>query len=554
MPILESTLGTDGSGHPRIQLTYKINEFDHDPKIIWLKKMRPVGDFHSDRIPVYHSFDPGDPVGEPDASPPVPPRTPAVLIVAAPGVSVEIFNFPDHWIAGEAVPRLDVVRLQNPRMVPALGAPCSLSAMLEDYFVDTNPPTSLRRDTETPPPADEAPAEETGGGEEPPPEEDAAGAVAAEPSWPAWTRASREGPVLDVPFFNPPSAESAPRPADPSGAGDTEWSRQYAGVFDSRWATEDERNQYLFGLLPSLFADVIDRAEVDPMRLLEGDAPVQFTHEFLSSRSLVQVLHQPDGAIFTHPYSSQALFLEFPQLYSSRSLEERSDHNARFAYRINPPGTNPGGLDMPLVSIVKTSSVRATLTSIEHGIVVGRDPLRERVRRSLVFFSIHDTRFSNVPPQGAPLPVDGLRRCHIAFNPDPLLGIVQTFFDISIGLIPYVGDAVDIAEFLYALSTDRDRWGRRVSTLEKVVMGLGALIPLVGSGVMLAGPRLARAFGRGRQAAQRLERAVTAAHFTDEESAFLVEMEQRLARGEVMTAEQLVRSRELITRMPPCHA
>jgi hypothetical protein len=259
-----------------------------------------------------------------------------------------------------------------------LGAPFSLSGLLDDYFVDTAPRADVAAMGALD--AGEPPAET--GAEEPPEEE-------AEET--AEERIPAEGLV-----HSPEDSTSE--------AGDSDWSRAYGGCFDSHTASENERQNYLFGLLAYLFSTDVVRLQFEPMRLLSGDSPVSFDSRFLPSPSLIQVLHEPNGAIFTHPYSGQRLTLEFPQIHRTLSTEDRSDHLARFAYRINPSPTNPGGRVMPLVSIVKTSNVRVTLSGSETGMVVGRDRLREMVRRSLVFFDVHDTVFSNVPPQGAPLP------------------------------------------------------------------------------------------------------------------------------------------------------
>ncbi len=53
--------------------------------------------------------------------------------------------------------------------------------------------------------------------------------------------------------------------------------------------------------------------------------------------------------------------------------------------------------------------------------------------------------------------------------------------DVGVGLIPVVGDLVDIAEVMQAAVTGRDHWGDRVSTFELALMTLGAILPFVGN-------------------------------------------------------------------------
>ena len=55
--------------------------------------------------------------------------------------------------------------------------------------------------------------------------------------------------------------------------------------------------------------------------------------------------------------------------------------------------------------------------------------------------------------------------------------------DVSVGFIPIVGDAVDVAEFFYAFSTGKDKWGNPVPTWQLVIMGGAAMCPFVTSGM-----------------------------------------------------------------------
>ena len=53
--------------------------------------------------------------------------------------------------------------------------------------------------------------------------------------------------------------------------------------------------------------------------------------------------------------------------------------------------------------------------------------------------------------------------------------------DVGVGMIPVVGDLVDIAEVMQAAVTGRDHWGDRVTTFELALMTLGAVLPFVGN-------------------------------------------------------------------------
>ncbi|TBW55761.1 hypothetical protein EZI54_11370 [Marinobacter halodurans] len=484
-PQLTPEITRGPEGRPEIRLTYKFNQWDQRPKYLRLKYLRPLPGYDEERIPAYYGFDPGNLLGEsplPDS--PLPAflsfdpnrvvRPPLITIIAGPGVSVETRNWPDSWTASLEVPRLDVYRVQNPRLVPNVGADATVSGLTSDYFVDTFPP-------------------------------------------PAW----RSG--------NP--------------------------IFDSSVADEEERSLYF---LYRMFQDAglddhIVVTEFEPMRLLEeGRNPFVTRLAFLQPPSLLQVALQPNGVIFTHPYSSQMLSIEVPQLHRFLQGESgRDDHEARFAFRINNGHSNHRRGILPLVTIVKSPTVRATLSCNQRGFIHGTTSLQERRRRSLVFFEVFNTDFENVPPQGADLPTRRLSRARIDYIADPILAILQTITDLAVGAVPYVGDAADISEFFYACATDRDRWGYRVSTLEKVVMGLGALLPLVGSGVLRAGPRLARTFGRTRRAAQRLANVIDNAGFSESERRFIIEVADQLRRRRHgLSDDQWMALAELLQRMP----
>jgi hypothetical protein len=56
----------------------------------------------------------------------------------------------------------------------------------------------------------------------------------------------------------------------------------------------------------------------------------------------------------------------------------------------------------------------------------------------------------------------------------------QLVFDVAIGFIPIVGDAMDYADFNLALRTGKDKWGNEVDNVDLVLMAL-AIIPVLGS-------------------------------------------------------------------------
>ena len=61
--------------------------------------------------------------------------------------------------------------------------------------------------------------------------------------------------------------------------------------------------------------------------------------------------------------------------------------------------------------------------------------------------------------------------------------------DLLVGLVPIVGDAVDVAEFGWALYDGTDRWGRPVTYFDLAIMGACAALPFASSGLVRGAAR-----------------------------------------------------------------
>lgn len=157
-----------------------------------------------------------------------------------------------------------------------------------------------------------------------------------------------------------------------------------------------------------------------------------------------------------------------------------------------------------------TSEIRAV---IGHGVVVElAEPAERLSREGWVMLQILELPYpEQVPEQGSHIDVDHYFSLgatyheptkieHLSASEELETLLATTAVDIGIGMIPIVGDIVDIGEFALAMFTGKDRWGREVTTTDKVLMGLGALVgllPFVGGlgsvarGAGKAGARLA---------------------------------------------------------------
>jgi hypothetical protein len=56
--------------------------------------------------------------------------------------------------------------------------------------------------------------------------------------------------------------------------------------------------------------------------------------------------------------------------------------------------------------------------------------------------------------------------------------------DVAFGVIPVVGDAIDLLELAWAAMSGRDRWGQRVGPLDMALMALGSALPFVSNTAM----------------------------------------------------------------------
>ena len=200
------------------------------------------------------------------------------------------------------------------------------------------------------------------------------------------------------------------------------------------------------------------------------------------------------------------------------------------------------------------------------GTIQGVEPL-EGFRDQQVEVNIVEVPYADqVPLQGTPLNVGmiGSRRQPDAHEwidtSDIASTVATTALDVGVGAIPIVGDLVDIGEFVWALATDRDRWGRKVSTSDKVLMGIGAiigLIPLLGGvGSLLR--------GGGRAAVKIAEAAASVGKSADElelilwqlrnavkpgDSGAVSKFVQAVRRGEDLAAEEVEELQALLRRV-----
>ncbi len=508
-----------GEDNPSLQLDIKLHEFDNNFQIrVVVTRERRIPDFSEDRIPAYYNFDDEQPgnSANPDADPPVLARAPVppkITIIAAPGVSIKVIGFDNFQRPSLDRPLVDVFRVQDPNLVPTLGARFSPSHLTENFFINTRPPTHV-------------------------------------------------GP--------------SPHPPDEDG--------HVSQNFDSRYSSEDLIERYndpftvaihwyhIFQYDPleslqqgftDLFEDIFsgdsdnedhDTPERDTVETIsEATQPrenIGARHAWLPPRNHLDVVRTQNGVQFIHRYSSQTLEVKVRTNHLQlSSRQNRIEHLQRFTFEL----TNNADLDMPLVKIVKTHNVETSLTLDINASFTDEPRNRYMARLRTPFFDVKNTDFENIPPEGAPLPTRNLSNAHIRLIVPPWVSVLQVVTDIAIGFVPVIGDAVDIAEFGNAMMNGTDRWGRRLAGWEKAVMGIGAVLTLVGPSIS-ALRRLPQLFGRQADAAGRLHAAIRVARYTDEESNFMAGAYEALASGRRLGQLDVQRLQRLLRRIPGCPA
>lgn len=272
----------------------------------------------------------------------------------------------------------------------------------------------------------------------------------------------------------------------------------------------------------------------------------------LTNEKHFKVDRLPAGVMITHLHSGDRWLVEVPELSSDPRTSR--DAVARFAFEIDLDG-EPGNADRPLLKIVKTPEVDISIQV--PGVPTtffGRrlDP----GRNLLAYHAIWEVDYIHqVPPQGAPLvPERNWRRVQrVRRVPSPeevAAELERTVFDIVVGFIPVVGDAVDVSELVYGLITGQDRWGRKLSAGELALMGVGAVLPFVGSSALRGGRRLLQRFGDRSGDASDLIRRVREANLSNDDAALITRIEELIRAGRQPSAGQWAQAMDILRRIP----
>jgi hypothetical protein len=108
-------------------LNYRTNAYDRNPRVVTLTVRKPLAGY--DRLPFSYQYT--EPTRE--------RRWAEILIVAGPGVSITLKNFPSNYVASEVLPIVEIIRVQDPRSVPPLAADFQSADFVSSFEVNQDP-------------------------------------------------------------------------------------------------------------------------------------------------------------------------------------------------------------------------------------------------------------------------------------------------------------------------------------------------------------------------------------------------------------------------------
>jgi hypothetical protein len=292
---------------------------------------------------------------------------------------------------------------------------------------------------------------------------------------------------------------------------------------------------------------------IDPGRYLHGRSIGGISHR--SRRHRLLAVTGADGVTVRESVTGAAL----------RIAARDPEVGARFAYQIVRPSEKPEIQGTTEIRVLTGPGVDVEILEVGPRPPMGGPPYSlERANVELVLYEVDDPAL--VPPQGAPLEREyletvGRPRREPPVGYAPLTGEQQLALavaDTAAGLIPVVGDAADLAELSKAVATGSDRYGRPVSAFDLAVLGIAALLPLVGAGALRAAGRSTRGAARTlNELAARLGKTreemevllVRVGELTAADREALTRVSRALRTGQEVQAEDLRHVRESLSHL-----
>jgi hypothetical protein len=307
-------------------------------------------------------------------------------------------------------------------------------------------------------------------------------------------------------------------------------------------------------LLPPLGADLTSLNFIgsfetgDGSRLLAGASGLGGASGslFIVPDNLFKIDRLPDALLIKHIATEQEWIIEVPQISSPK--QPFKDAQARIAYEVDLEG-KPGSIDKPLLKIVKTPGVSITMADKFLEPRWTGFPRRDSRLAVQAVYEVDD--INDVPPQGAPIIPKPHWREVRSFKRVKSISetLIQAGFDVSLSAIPIVGDASDIAEFVYGIASGKDKWGNELTAVDLTIMGIAAVLPFVGTGLIKSGKALVRAFGTRAETARTVLEAVNSAKLNSREADLVRVMQKSIRAGKRPTDAMLQSYGEILRRI-----
>ena len=288
------------------------------------------------------------------------------------------------------------------------------------------------------------------------------------------------------------------------------------------------------------------------------DDPGETVNLVLNPHQLFENPHQhfkvdrlPLGVSIHHFGTGDQWTITVPELAYERGSAR--DAFAGFAYEIDPSGIY-GDASRPMLKIVKTPEAELT---VQYGAPrVRGQGLAAEAKTLLSYTWAWEVRYlDQIVMQGLPVVPQSdwrevTRITRIPSSEELAADRARVIFDLVVGFIPIVGDAVEIAEFVYGNITGRDRWGRPVSSGELALMGVGAILPFVASAAVRSGKRLILRFGERAADAASFARRVREAGLSRADVEAIQAFEALVRAGRNVPPELLTRATAILRRIP----
>ncbi len=244
-----------------------------------------------------------------------------------------------------------------------------------------------------------------------------------------------------------------------------------------------------------------------------ADAAAEFVAQARTRMRATRIVTIPqrNGMLFFDNLTQRMLQVEVPT--STRSAAgSANDHRARFGYALFP-AVGAGHLAVVLFATpqVRVHQFRYTAFDAGDSLAPPTDVALSAIPDESPFGLLRISSFDSIPLPGSAdsgagsadgstfsdlllrdVTVSGWTRADgtrfdvelvplIDAPPSLAMIAARMAVDLAVARIPFVGDAVDLAEFAYAAATGHDRWGEPVGIVDFTMMGLGAFMPFIGN-------------------------------------------------------------------------